>query len=298
MANLNYKHLRYFRAVARVGNLTRAAEQLNVSQSALSTQIRTLEDSLGQPLFDRRGRSLHLTEAGRIALDHAETIFKAGDELLATLGGAPDPRPTLRVGALATLSRNFQIGLLAPLLDRGAARIVVRSGPPEALLRDLEALNLDVVLMNTPAGRDDAPGFRSHRLSEQQVSLVAAPGRVASGQTLAEVLAAQPVILPTADSSIRSGFDALTQRLRVQPDIVAEADDMALLRLLARGGVGVAPLPPVVVKDELAAGDLVEAFQLTGVVETFYAVTAERRFPNPAVAWVLDQVGGGSDARA
>ena len=104
MDRLNYHHLRYFREVAREGHLTRAAERLNLSQSALSAQIRQLEDRLGHALFDRRGRQLILTEAGRIALDHAERIFGTGEELLAALGdGGRRARP-LRVGALSTLS--------------------------------------------------------------------------------------------------------------------------------------------------------------------------------------------------
>ena len=75
MSQLNLHHLRLFRAVARVGTLTGAAQAMNLSQSAVSTQLRTLETSLGHDLFERRGRGLVLTEAGRIALDHAETIF-------------------------------------------------------------------------------------------------------------------------------------------------------------------------------------------------------------------------------
>ena len=84
MSRLNYHHLRYFRAVAHDGNLTRAAERLNLSQSALSVQIRQLEDSIGHELFERRGRQLELTEAGRIALDYADVIFTTGEEFLDT----------------------------------------------------------------------------------------------------------------------------------------------------------------------------------------------------------------------
>ena len=86
MAALNYNHLRYFWEVARDGNLTRTANRLNLSQSALSVQIRKLEDRLGHMLFERRGKALHLTEAGRIALDHADAIFATGEDLLSTLG--------------------------------------------------------------------------------------------------------------------------------------------------------------------------------------------------------------------
>src|SRR5690349_6318303 len=116
MSALNYHHLRYFWAVAHDGNLTRTAERLNLTQSALSVQIRKLEERLGHDLFERRGRQLHLTEAGRIALDHADTIFATGDELLGTLQQTGQPRQALRVGALATLSRNFQVEFLRPLM--------------------------------------------------------------------------------------------------------------------------------------------------------------------------------------
>ena len=113
MATLNYHHLRYFWAIAHEGSLTRAADRLNLSQSALSVQLGKLELQLGHPLFDRSGKRLILTEAGRIALDYADTVFQAGDELVSTMKGRPvDRRQAFRVGALTTLSRNFQLEFL------------------------------------------------------------------------------------------------------------------------------------------------------------------------------------------
>ncbi|MBU6436717.1 MAG: LysR family transcriptional regulator, partial [Betaproteobacteria bacterium] len=91
MSRLNYRHLHYFWSVAKEGSLTRAAQQLHVSQSALSVQLRQLEDRLGQPLFERRGRRLHLTEAGRIALEYADTIYRSGEELLSVLTSGAQP---------------------------------------------------------------------------------------------------------------------------------------------------------------------------------------------------------------
>ncbi|HEV7371755.1 LysR family transcriptional regulator [Arenibaculum sp.] len=294
MGELNYHHLRYFRAVAHDGNLTRTAERLNLSQSALSVQIRKLEERLGHSLFERRGRQLHLTEAGRIALDHADAIFATGDELVETLRGTEHARRAVRVGALATLSRNFQIGFLRPILGRADVEVVLRSESPAGLLRGLEALSLDVVLLNQPPARDAAASFVSHRLAEQRVSLVGTPSLLGRGAPLAELLASRPVILPTADSGVRTGFDALADRLGIRPQIAAEVDDMAMMRLLAREGVGLAVLPPIVVKDELGSGLLVEADSLPGIAETFYAVTMERRFPNPLVRSLLQ--GAGTEA--
>jgi len=291
MAPLNYNHLRYFRAVAHTGNLTRTAEQLNVSQSALSVQIKRLEEQLGHQLFERRGRALHLTEAGRLTLDHADTIFATGDELLSTLRQEGRARRAVRVGSLATLSRNFQLSFLKPLLGRADVDLILRSGGAEDLLRGLETLNLDVVLMNQPPPRDALSTFVAHRLDEQVVSLVGTPERIA-GETVEVLLATHPVVLPTAESSVRTGFDAWMERLDLRPQIAAEVDDMAMMRLLAREGVGIAVLPLIAVQDELAAGMLVEAAPLPDLAETFYAVTMERTFPNPLVRELLVVDGG------
>jgi LysR family transcriptional activator of nhaA len=281
MATLNYNHLRYFWAVAHGESLTRTAERLGVSQSALSIQIKKLEHQVGHPLFERRGKQLVLTEAGHIALQHADAIFSSGDELMNVLrqrkGGR---RQTLRVGAQATLSRNFQVAFLAPVLDRSDVDLTLRAGSLGDLLKALEAHRLDVVLVNLPPARDAETPWIVHPIGEQPVSLVGRPLRVGQRRSLKNLLAREPLILPSVESSIRSGVDALLNRLGVVPRIVAEVDDMAMLRLLARENLGLAVVPPIVVRDELSSGLLVEAVQFPRLVETFYAVTLARRFPN------------------
>ncbi|MGR3468180.1 MAG: LysR family transcriptional regulator, partial [Shimia sp.] len=242
------------------------------------------EGSLGQALFERRGRALHLTEAGRIALAHADEIFQTAEALSQTLRHAGAPQATLRVGALATLSRNFQIGFVEPLVGRADVRVVLTSGAQEDLLRGLEALAVDVVLTNQPPARDGQSPFLVRALAEQPISLVGR--RAHDGVALGELLQ-KPLILPTPDSAVRGAFDTLADRLGIVPTIVAEADDMAMLRLLARAGAGLAVLPPIVVRDELRAGTLRELSRLDGLVEHFYAVTTRRRFPNPLLAEVM-----------
>jgi LysR family transcriptional regulator, transcriptional activator of nhaA len=289
MSVLNLHHLRLFRAVALGGKLTEAARQLNLSQSALSTQIKTLEAALGQDLFERRGRELVLTEAGRIALDHAEAIFRTAEDLKATLRETGGSRRALRVGALSTLSRNFQMAFVAPLIGRRDVELVMRSGSQVELLRALEALSLDVVLTNLPPSRDTHTPWLVQSLAAQPVSLVGTPRRLGAGRSLFQLLTEEPLVLPAMDTALRAAFDAMTSRLGVVPTIAAEADDMAMLRLLAREDIGLAVLPPIVVRDELALGMLAEAARLEGISETFLAVTVARRFPNPLLREVLNQ---------
>ena len=295
---MNLHHLRLFRAVARNGSLTGAARSLNISQSAVSTQIKTLEASLGHDLFERSGRSLKLTEAGRIALDHADEIFRTAEHLTATLDRAEGQRRVLRIGALATLSRNFQMRFIAPLAGRDDVEVVLRSGTQPDLLRDLQSLSLDIVLTNLPPARDAESPYLINRLDEQDVSLIGTPERakevgLVEGKTnddpkaLERLIAASPLVLPTPETALRAGFDALLNRIGIVPRIAAEADDMAMIRLLARADLGLAVIPPIVVRDELATGALTEFAKLPDISEVFYAVTIKRRFTNPLVQTVL-----------
>ena len=289
MRDLNYHHLRYFHAVAREGHLTRAAERLNLSQSALSAQIKALEDQLGHALFDRVGRQLVLTEVGQIALDFADRIFGTGAELLATLNRKGTARAPLRVGALSTLSRNFQLQFLRPVLARGDIDVVLRSGNAARLLAELKSLALDVVLTTEPPGSGSGDGFVAHRIAEQAVGLHGVPARMAHGD-LRRLVANEPVIVPT-ESSIRTGFDALVARLGVAPRIVADVDDMAMVRLLAREGAGLALAPAVVLADEIRSGLIETAPFGLDIVETFYAITVTRNFPHPELDGLLFERG-------
>lgn len=298
MSELNYHHLRYFRAVAHDGNLTRTAERLNLSQSALSIQIKQLEERLGHSLFERRGRQLYLTEAGRIALDHADTIFSAGEELVETLKETGRTRRAIRIGALATLSRNFQMEFLRPILGRSDVDMILRSGSTSELLGALETLNLDIVLLNQAPMADSVTPFIAQHVYQQRVSLIGRPSYGKPGAKLAELLGEHPVILPTLESGVRSQFEALVARLGITPQIAAEVDDMAMMRLLAREGAGLAVLPPIVVKGELEAGTLVEFDALPGMIESFYAVTVKRRFPNPLIRPLLEASEDGKTAGA
>jgi LysR family transcriptional activator of nhaA len=298
MQDLNFNHLRYFWAVAHEGGLTRAAERMNLSQSALSVQIQKLEHRMGHKLFERIGRRLELTEAGRIALDYADTVFEAGQELMSTLEGRPmADRQVLRVGALTTLSRNFQLEFLRPLVGRADVELIVRSGAMRDLLARLEAHAIDVVLANSAAPRDARSSLRNHLLNQQPVSLVGRPRPDARPFRFPEDLRTEPVLLPSLDSDIRVAFDRVLELAGIRPTILAEVDDMAMLRLLAREREGVTLVPPIVVRDELETGLLVDHCRIPEVAESFYAIVQKRKFPNQLLAELLKPSAGAADDR-
>ncbi|MCU0968631.1 MAG: LysR substrate-binding domain-containing protein [Rubrivivax sp.] len=290
MSRLNYHHLHYFWAVAKEGNLTRAAERLHVSQSALSTQIRQLEDQLGQALFERRGRALHLTEAGQLALGYADAIFASGTELMALLReGRRAQRQVLRIGAVATLSRNFQENFLAPLLGRDDVELVLQSGSLADLLTRLRVHTLDLVLSNRRVHGSADEAWRCRRIARQPVSLVGRPRPKRKPFRYPDELAEAPLLLPGRDNDIRGAFDLLCEQLGIRYRLRAEVDDMALLRLLARDAGGVALVPSVVVQDELRSGALVEYAVVPGLYEDFFAITVPRHFAPPALRELLQR---------
>lgn len=289
-ADLNYRHLFYFWTVATEGHLTRAADRLHLSQSALSAQIRQLEDQFGHALFLRENRTLKLTEVGHLVLGYAETIFSLGGEMVAMVqtDGGPNAR-RLRIGGVVNLSRNFQENFLRPVMDVGV-RLVLESGSLDELLERLLVHKLDIVLSNRPVANSGEEQIRCRRIARQPVCLVGHPLTSGDRFRFPDDLSRVMLLLPGRNSDIRAEFDMVCEQLQIRPEIYAEVDDMAMLRLLARdSGPGrVALVPTVVVQDELRNGTLMEYCEVPNVYENFYAITTDRRFQPSALTALLE----------
>lgn len=284
MRRLNYHHLHYFWMVARQGKLTETAELLSISQSALSMQIRQLEEDLGQALFHRKARKLELTEAGQIAFSHAEEIFRRGDELRALLvEGQQSDRQHVRIGAVATLSRNFQEAFVRPIIDREDVHLVMQSGRLEEMLTRLATHSIDLLLSNLPVQGTEEHPWRSRLIARQEVSVIGHNRKRKRKFRLPEDLQDCKVLVPGQGSEIRNAFELLCEQWEVQPTVLAEVDDMAMLRLLARDSTAFAIMPKVVVRDEINSGFLVEHATLPGVFENFYGVRLRRQFESPII---------------
>ncbi len=275
LEQLNFHHLFYFWKVAKLGHLTRAAQELHTSQSALSAQIRQLEDRLGDPLFTREGRTLVLTPTGHVVLSYADGIFGLGQEMLLRLQGRGDGVTKLRVGSVATLSRNYQENWIRPALADASVVLTLESGLLEGLLERLWRYQLDVVLANeTVPANPDRP-LHCRFLGSQAVSLVG-PASIWQGRQLRipEDLHGVEMALPGQRHALRAQFDALCQSASVKPHLRAEVDDMAMLRLIARDSGWLTLLPEVVVQDELRSASLVVVGRSDRLEERFYAITA------------------------
>lgn len=278
LEQLNFHHLFYFWHVARSGNLTQSSRELHTSQSALSTQIRQLEERLGEALFEREKRRLTLTESGHLVFAYAENIFGLGQELLGRLQGRSEGMTRLRLGSVATMSRNYQENLLRPLLADQTVLLTLESGPQESLVERLVQHQLDLVLTNEPVPSDPDRPLHCRFLGSEAIGLVG-PAGAWQGRTLRvpEDLDGVELALPGPRHALRGQFDALCMSAGVKPRLRAEVDDMAMLRLVARDSGWLALLPEVVVQDELRQGVLVSVGRSTLLQERFYATTTLQR---------------------
>lgn len=286
---LNYHHLRHFWVIARYGNLTRAAEALRISPSTLSEQLAELEGWLGQKLFERSRRRLILSEGGRVAWEHAETIFNTGRELMGWFrqSGGERRQKTLRLGAVGPLSKNLQYDFIQPLLKESGITVVVEAGPLKNLAQRLREHRLDLVLSNFPVQGDQAAGIFNHLLGEVPVFLVGGKGGKFPHTPFPRCLQDVPLFLPSRQSKVRTDFDVLLAKAEIEPRIHAEVDDMALLRLLALSGQGLALVSKIVVERELESRQIRHLRKVPGLTEIFYALTVRRKFSD---AWLADVV--------
>lgn len=275
---LNFNHLFYFWRVAKLGHLTRAAEELHTSQSSLSAQVRQLEERMGEELFVREGRRLVLTSAGQLMLAYTENIFGLSQEMLSRLEGRSEGFTRLRVGSVGTLSRNYQENMIRPLLTDPTVVLTLESGALDDLIARLTRHQLDVVLANETVPSDPNRPLLSRYLGSQAISLVG-PARHWQARSLRvpDDLDGLELALPGPRSAFRGQFDALCTTAGVAPRVRAEVDDMAMLRLIARDSGWLTLLPEVVVQDEIRAGILVCAGQSTSLQEHFYAITTPQR---------------------
>ena len=289
---LNYHHLLYFWTVAKEGSVSKAAEILHISQPTVSAQLKSLERSLGQRLFERRGRSLVLTKEGEAVFRYADEIFSLGRELLQTVKGeSVATARRFRVGISDALPKLTTYRLLEPALAmQPSFRLHVRIDKTDKLLAELAVHAVDLVLADAPM----MPSLRvrafNHLLGETSVSIF---GTAALARTVRKgfpgSLHGAPMLLQTTNTSMRQSLDQWFDAHGIQPSVVGEVEDMAMLQTLGEHGLGLFAAPTVVAPEICRRYHVACVGELERVREKFYAISVERRITHPAVRLIAEQ---------
>lgn len=288
---LNYKHLHYFHTVATQGTVTEAARRLHVSAQAISMQLQLLEDQVGEPLFQKQGRRLCLTDAGKTVLHYTGRIFDLGNELeQAVRRGVLAGQETLRVGICDIIPKTMAFRLLQPVRSAGLAmRLICREGRFEELLVDLGTHKLDLVLADRALPPGGALRGHSRLLGASCVAVLGHPDlcRAWPG-AFPRRLRNAPFLLPGPDATVQSQLIGWFDAHGLRPIVVGEFDDGALLKSFARAGAGFIVAPAVLADTIGAEYGLDQVGTIASIVEQFYAVSVERRHDHPALRRILD----------
>jgi LysR family transcriptional activator of nhaA len=283
---LNYHHLLYFWTAAREGSITAACRRLDLSQPTLSVQIRALERALKARLFVRSGRSIALTETGRIVFRYADEIFSLGRELQDAVAGRATPGGLrLVVGIADTLPKLIVHRLLEPALQLPEEVVLsCIDGDPDQLLTRLALHELDLVLSDYPANPRLGMRAFNHRLGDCGVTFFATESLARRyRRTFPGSLDGAPLLVPAANAALRRSLEQRFDELGVRPLIRGEFSDSALLKAFGARGEGLFVVPTIVENDVRQMYHVAVVGRDEHVREEFFAISIERRLANPAV---------------
>lgn len=283
---LNYHHLLYFWTVAREGSLRAASEKLNVSQPSISAQLTDLEESLGERLFRRDGRSKSLTDVGQLVFGYADEIFALGREMTHAVRGRGGERVLrLQVGVADSFPKLLANQILQPVFKmKTTVHVICREGKLEDLLAQLITHRLDVVLADEPASGNLKVRTFNQRLGTSELTICAV-GTLARRlrRGFPESLNDSPALLPASNSSAGRTIVKWFESVRVQPRVLAEFEDLALMKAVASDGKGFVALPAAELEEARRHYGFHRIGRTKTAEETFFAITAERRISHPAV---------------
>lgn len=289
--SLNYNHLHYFWLVVREGSVAKAASKLRLARPTVSEQIHTLEKTLGEKLFVKRGRNLELTEMGVLVHGFADEIFSIGRELIETVKGRPTGRPQrLMVGVAEVVPKLVAKSLLDPARSMSErVHIVCREDKTERLVASLASHDLDVVISDSPLAAGSAVRAFNHLLGECGITIFARKDLAARYKRgFPGSLAGAPMLLPTESTILRRSLDQWFDDRGVRPVVEAEFDDNALLKAFGQDGAGLFAAPTVIEREIERQYQVVIVGRVPEVRERFYAISPERRVRHPAVLAICE----------
>lgn len=287
---LNYHHLFYFKVIATEGSISKAAQKLRLGQPTLSMQLKQFEEFLGHSLFDRKNRSLILTEMGQLVLSYANEIFRLGQEMVDAIHDRPEARKVrVQVGALDSVPKSLIKAIMDRAFQEKNCQITVLEGEGPELMDDLINHRLDLVISNASPPSLTTEKLFAKSLSKMPLIVCGAPKYAKLSQGYPQSLSGQAFIFPTVHSRVRNEIEHYLEAEKVQVDMIAETQDTSLLKALALDGRGLVVIAESAVKDFLKDGTLVKIGDLGKKYEELWLISAHRKIQNPVANMLMKE---------
>ncbi|WP_272969889.1 LysR family transcriptional regulator [Alteromonas australica] len=291
MSKLNYRHLEYFYTIAKSGSITRASEILHITPQTLSAQLSKLEERLGYPLFERRGKRLELNDIGRLTYGYAKEIFALGDELLSSLDSqSKEVALHFSIGVTPTIDKAVSFNLLKEIYStRSSVHLVCKETNLEELLPMLAVGKIDAIISEAPLPLDSSFRAFNHLLAESGLTFFA---EKSTAQLLRDKfplsLDQYPIFTSGDGANQRPNLLSWFDRINISPKIIGEFDDSALAKYFTQAGYGVFCASSSLENQILEQFNLAIVGRTYDISERIYLISPERKVKHPVVKQLLE----------
>jgi DNA-binding transcriptional LysR family regulator len=249
---MEVRQLQIFTALAEELNFTRTAERVHTVQSNVTSQIKALEQEVGVPLFDRLGKRVTLTDAGRRFLPFAEKALESMEHGLRAVQNGAEPSGPLRIGAPESVVTYRLPRVLSAFRKKyPRVEIIFRPDTPEPLMSDLESGRVDLAIYMNDAITN--PSVLSLPVRTERIFLLSHPSHpLTKKRTVKPVdLTGQTLLLTEQGCSYRAKLDRVLTLQHIKPGHVTEFNSVEAIKKCVAAGLGLAILPAIVVSAEL-----------------------------------------------
>jgi len=252
---MDIRQLEMFRAVAEERSFTRAAERLHVSQSAISRQVKLLEDELGGQLLHRGGKGATLTAQGELLLRLAHRMHR---DMQDVMGQIAETHGLLRGSLTIAGGMTVCMHVLPRVLRQyrklyPGVELRVVSGPTEAILRQVRGHEVDLALLTLPLAEKD---LEVVPVLKEEMVVVTAPGHpLARPRAVdAQAIARFPLILYEAGSNSRRVQDRLFAEANLQVKVAMETENVEIIKAMVGAGLGITLIPWAAIAKDAKSG--------------------------------------------
>jgi len=289
MFQLNYHHLLYFKVIAEEGNLTRAAQKLQIRQPALSIQLKQFEETIGHKLFDRKNRSLQITSVGKMTLKYANEIFNAGLELQNTLTQKNlETKSKIYIGAINNIPKSLICSLTEYILSHHSCEVIIYENEREELLEKIDNHYLDFILTNYPIVKQNDDKLYSQKIASFNVYAFVSKKHKIKHNNFPKSLSGCATILPSYHNKLRRDLDLFFHKRKISTKMLIQTQDTSIQKIMATKTTGVIFESRFAVRELLSTKQLVEIGRLEGVKEDYFINTTKKIIPHPVVDDILN----------
>ncbi|MBI5593273.1 MAG: LysR family transcriptional regulator [Deltaproteobacteria bacterium] len=254
---MELRQLKTFLTVARLLSFNRAAETLNYAQSTVSSQIKLLEEEFGQPLFDRLGKRIHLTEAGHMLIQYSQKMLDIEKETLAKVSGWEEPHGSLSIRMPQSIGTYFLPSILSKFqANFPKVGFDISTCAYEGLINELRTGIIDVAFLLA----DSVPfsELKTELLRIEPLVVVSSSDHPIAEQYNMHIcdLAGQSIFLPKHDCSYKMIFEQILTEKKVESVTFIEINSLETIKQCILNGLGIAMIPLMAVKKEIAQKEM------------------------------------------